>query len=397
MINKKYFLLLFFIISTSLSVNAIDESRGINVDPTIDGINTIITPRGIEVNPSFFIGGNTNGTFNSLQGPYLYNISETIYLNDSLFCLSNGTNCLSTSSGNSSWNQSLANTLYQPLGNTKSGSGPYLTNSSTSISVIESYLNGTITNIVTTLLVNVAYTNIINNFTDIQIFDNIAGFWGPTYFFDAMNVLGGGSLTVTDGSFNTVKTGPSIVDGGPYMGVFINTNTTGEASYSLFTPGGGQLNFFAGGPNGNGQFANRSAIQGANIRDIGVENVIGGVTITASKATHSLPQINVSEFSVGLTENTTFFNDTFIAGNKLFVNNNTNSIIDSCYLVGGSCIISNTRIMNTTIVQCSIQQDGGTVGSVRVSSRNVGSNYTVTSTSILDTSLVGCVLYHPSG
>ena len=177
MINKKYFLLLFILISISLSVNAIDESRGINVDPTIDGINTIITPRGIEVNPSFFIGGNTNGTFNSLQGPYLYNISETIYLNDSLFCLSNGTNCLSTSSGNSSWNQSLANTLYQPLGNTKSGSGPYLTNSSTSISVVENVLNSTIDNRISTSinnsLINVSFINNTNNFTQHNYFNNI--------------------------------------------------------------------------------------------------------------------------------------------------------------------------------------------------------------------------------
>jgi hypothetical protein len=86
-------------------------------------------------------------------------------------------------------------------------------------------------------------------------------------------------------------------------------------------------------------------------------------------------------------------------GRGLYVAQGADARMDSCTLTAGTCTITNATVQaagsgaGTDSIYCTGQDDnGGTAGAVRVSSRTVGVDYTVTSTNVLDTSIVSCLL-----
>lgn len=84
-----------------------------------------------------------------------------------------------------------------------------------------------------------------------------------------------------------------------------------------------------------------------------------------------------------------------LSAETLKISNSTNDGMNRCTLVSGVCTISNTRVTADTNIFCFEQSQGGTIGSIGISARNAGVNYTVTSSNILDTSIVACLLIDP--
>ncbi len=76
-------------------------------------------------------------------------------------------------------------------------------------------------------------------------------------------------------------------------------------------------------------------------------------------------------------------------GSKQLLRGGTNAAAGTDTLVAGEVVISTTAIGSGTVVVLTSQDDnGGTAGAIRVSSRNPGTDFTITSTSALDTSIV---------
>lgn len=79
-------------------------------------------------------------------------------------------------------------------------------------------------------------------------------------------------------------------------------------------------------------------------------------------------------------------------GKGLQVKTGTNSKIGRAVLVGGVILVTNTSITANSQIFLTSQIDGGTVGSLRVSSRVVGTSFTISSSNVLDTSTVAWMI-----
>ena len=65
-------------------------------------------------------------------------------------------------------------------------------------------------------------------------------------------------------------------------------------------------------------------------------------------------------------------------------------------LVGGSKVVANTSVTNYSRIFLTSQADGGTPGSLRVSTRTAGTSFTITSSSGSDTSVVAYEIFEPA-
>lgn len=81
---------------------------------------------------------------------------------------------------------------------------------------------------------------------------------------------------------------------------------------------------------------------------------------------------------------------------QLRLDNASNSGLDTCVLVAGACVISNTRINVSTAVFCFDQLSTANSAAIAVSNRNAGFNYTISSLNVLDTSPIACMLVEPN-
>lgn len=80
-------------------------------------------------------------------------------------------------------------------------------------------------------------------------------------------------------------------------------------------------------------------------------------------------------------------------GKGIKIAEGTNAKQGVATLIAGSVVVANTSVTATSRILVSIQQDGGTPGSVRSSARTPGTSFTITSTSALDTSIVAYVIF----
>lgn len=83
-------------------------------------------------------------------------------------------------------------------------------------------------------------------------------------------------------------------------------------------------------------------------------------------------------------------------GNVLRIAGGTNGSRGRAVLVGGTVTVSNTLVTDDSDIFLTSQIDGGTPGSLRVSTRNSGTDFTIQSSSALDTSTVAWWFVKPS-
>lgn len=84
------------------------------------------------------------------------------------------------------------------------------------------------------------------------------------------------------------------------------------------------------------------------------------------------------------------------AGKGLRVKEGSNAKQGVATLSAGSVVVLNTSVTATSRVMLTSQQDGGTVGFVRVSARTPGVSFTITSSSGTDTSIIAYQIFEPA-
>lgn len=65
-------------------------------------------------------------------------------------------------------------------------------------------------------------------------------------------------------------------------------------------------------------------------------------------------------------------------------------------LAAGTVTVNNTSVTAVSRIFLTSQQDGGTPGTPRVSSRVAGTSFTITSTGVTDTSVVAWMIVEPA-
>ena len=83
-------------------------------------------------------------------------------------------------------------------------------------------------------------------------------------------------------------------------------------------------------------------------------------------------------------------------GKKQCIQEGTNAAMGVSTLVAGTVTVSNTLVTANSRIFITAQADGGTPGSLRVSSRSVGTNFIITSSEGADTSIVAWEIKEPN-
>lgn len=85
-----------------------------------------------------------------------------------------------------------------------------------------------------------------------------------------------------------------------------------------------------------------------------------------------------------------------ILGTGFCVAEGSNAKMGTAVLVGGTKVVSTTAVTANSRIFLTSNVDGGTPGSVRVSTRTAGTSFTITSLSAVDTSTIAWIIFEPS-
>lgn len=128
----------------------------------------------------------------------------------------------------------------------------------------------------------------------------------------------------------------------------------------------------SGGPGATGQG------QSVRIRPDGTASSVGEVTA----ATTSLGVVTDVKLNT--------------AGNGLYVKQGANATHGVSTLVGGTVVVSTTKVTANSNIFLTCNTQGGTPGFLRVSARTASTSFTILSSSGTDTSVVGWLIVEPA-
>lgn len=223
-------------------------------------------------------------------------------------------------------------------------------------------------------------------------------FTAPNYLVDIVGGAGNSTLQMRNDVSGTTSTDGVVTD---FDGV--NINTTNYEGNIKFTPlNGDSLEVLTGGllvttatlgsvtvnvGDATASYlslSNTTATAEVTLQGTGELDLLQNGNFPVRILTNAIDQWHVSEFGQLQSQ---------VAGNGISIKEGTDARQDFFTLVAGTLTVSNATITADTRIYCHAQDDnGGTPGFLRVSTRTVGTDYTVTSGSVLDTSTVACLL-----
>ncbi len=127
--------------------------------------------------------------------------------------------------------------------------------------------------------------------------------------------------------------------------------------------------------------------------------VPGAVTVFASD--NSTGNTNVARFehdAAIVYKPTSITGDLTLttAGNGLLIKTGSNATAGKATMVGGTVVVSTTKVTANSLILLTAQNNAGVLGSVSVSARTAGTSFTITSTNALDTSDVAWFIVEPA-
>lgn len=146
---------------------------------------------------------------------------------------------------------------------------------------------------------------------------------------------------------------------------------------------------------GSGVLTLTAAIVGAASQD--VFNTVS-TTVNAFGASTALT-IGATTGTATIRNATLNANDDFklpTVGTGIYVKEGTNATMGSATLVGGTVVVSTTKVTANSRIFLTNNVNGGTLGSLSVSARTAGTSFTISSTNVLDTSTVAWVIIEPA-
>lgn len=85
-----------------------------------------------------------------------------------------------------------------------------------------------------------------------------------------------------------------------------------------------------------------------------------------------------------------------VVGKGVKIKEGSNATMGAAVLVGGTVVVSTTKVTANSRILLTTQTPGGTIGAVYVSARTAGVSFTITSLNVLDTSTVAWFLVEPA-
>lgn len=84
------------------------------------------------------------------------------------------------------------------------------------------------------------------------------------------------------------------------------------------------------------------------------------------------------------------------AGSGIYIKEGVNATSGAATLVGGTVVVSTTKVTANSRIYLTTQNTGGTPGFLRVSARTAGTSFTILSSNVLDTSLIAWLIIEPA-
>lgn len=144
----------------------------------------------------------------------------------------------------------------------------------------------------------------------------------------------------------------------------------------------------------------------------GTLTLVGAIIGAATQSVFNTVSTNVSAFgaattlTIGATTGTATIRNATLningdlklptVGTGIYVKEGTNATMGSATLVGGTVVVSTTKVTANSRIFLTNNVNGGTLGSISVSARTAGTSFTISSTNVLDTSTIAWVIIEPA-